>query len=164
MRSGEVQAKSEAAKAVSMRSVRWLSPLLLLLAFLIACNQSGPPPRNAPQQTWQPVTPAKPLTESTFIVGPRVYKYTQFSSTGSHVSGRFQAQGGSGNDIQVFIFDADGFENWKNHHSASTYYNSGKVTVGTIDAQLGPGTYFLVFDNNFSLVSNKAISSDIKMQ
>jgi len=64
-----------------------------------------------------------------------------------------------------FLFSTPtGFENWKNHHSASTYYNSGKVTVGTIDAQLGSGTYFLVFDNTFSLLSNKAISSDIKIQ
>ena len=147
-----------------MRTVRSLSPLLLLLAVVIACNQSGPSSRTAPQQIRELVTPAKPLTEPNFIVAPRVYKYIQFSSNGSHVSGRFQAQGGSGNDIQVFIFDADGFENWKNHHSASTYYNSGKVTVGTIDAQLGSGTYFLVFDNSFSLLSNKAISSDIKIR
>jgi len=63
-----------------------------------------------------------------------------------------------------FLFSTSTFENWKNHHSATTYYNSGKVTVGTIDAQLGSGTYFLVFDNTFSLLSNKAISSDIKIQ
>ena len=147
-----------------MRTVRSLSPLLLLLAVVIACNQSGPSSRTAPQQIKEIVTPAKPLTEASFIVSPRGYKYYEFSSSGSHVSGRFKAQGGSGNDIQVFIFDGDGFENWKNHHTATTYYNSGKVTVGTIDAQLGSGTYFLVFDNSFSLLSNKAISSDIKIQ
>jgi hypothetical protein len=144
--------------------VRNLSALLLLLAAVIACNQSGPPARTLPEQSRELINPAKSLTDASFTVSPSGYKYYEFSSSGSHVSGRFKAQGGSGNDIQVFIFDGDGFENWKNHHSATTYYNSGKVTVGTIDAQLGSGTYFLVFDNTFSLFSNKAISSDIKIQ
>jgi hypothetical protein len=44
------------------------------------------------------------------------------------------------------------------------YYDSGEVTVGKIDVRLKPGTYYLVFDNSFSGLSNKAITSDIQIQ
>lgn len=73
------------------------------------------------------------------------------------VNGRFRAEGGSGNDITVYILDEDGFENWKNGHQAPTYYNSGKVTVGTVRTRLRPGRYYLILDNRDSLVSNKVV-------
>jgi hypothetical protein len=76
----------------------------------------------------------------------------RFSSSGQRVFGRFQAEGGRGNDIKVYIFDEDRFLNWQNHHNANTYYDSGKVTVGRIDVALRSGIYYLVFDNmTFSL-------------
>lgn len=87
------------------------------------------------------------------------YIYYQFSvSDNSEIHGRFRAEGGSGNDIECFILDADGFENWRNGHSAQTWYNSGRVTVSNIYARVPAGQYFLVFNNNFSMVSNKVVS------
>jgi hypothetical protein len=74
-----------------------------------------------------------------------------------HYKCRFRAQGGSRNDIQVMIMDADNFENWKNGNSADTYYNSGRKTVGSFDVTLGKGTYFSVFNNNYSLITPKAV-------
>lgn len=71
---------------------------------------------------------------------------------------RFKATGGSGNDVEVYIMDADGFENWKNGHSASTYYNSGRKTVGSFDLKFGSGTYYFIISNTFSTVSNKAVT------
>ena len=49
--------------------------------------------------------------------------------------------------------------NWQNRHSAKTFYNSGKVTVGNISVDLpsGAATFYLVFDNRFSLLSQKNI-------
>lgn len=74
------------------------------------------------------------------------------------VKGKFRATGGSHNDIEVYILDDDGFENWRNGNQAQTYYNSGRVTVGTYGVTLPAGSYHLVFNNRFSVVSNKAVA------
>jgi len=88
--------------------------------------------------------------------------YTLPVPTGAHnvkVQGHFTATGGAGNDIESFLLSEDEFTNWKNRHTTPTYYNSGKVTVGDIQAGLpdGPGMYYLVFNNNFSLLTAKAV-------
>jgi hypothetical protein len=138
-----------------MRHNHW--PLFLLLClFSSGCVQALKLIKDA-------ASPPKALTSSSFTVGAQS-KYFQFQSSGQHVFGHFKAEGGSGNDIKVFILDEDGFANWQNKHSAKMYYDSGKVTAGKIDVRLKPGTYYLVFDNTFSVLSNKAITSDIQIQ
>jgi hypothetical protein len=76
------------------------------------------------------------------------------------VQGHFQATGGLGNDIEVVLLNDEQFTNWKNGHSTPTYYNSGKMTVGDVQAILPNevGTYYLVFNNNFSLLAAKAVT------
>jgi len=73
------------------------------------------------------------------------------------VEGDFRARGGGGNDIEVVITD----ENGANGHAGRFWYQSGKTTVGNIDVHLGPGTYYIVFSNRFSLVSQKTVSARI---
>lgn len=75
------------------------------------------------------------------------------------VEGHFEATGGTGNDIEVFLLNDDQFTNWKNRHPTPTYYNSGKMSVGDVQAVLpdGGGTYYLVFNNNFSALTAKAV-------
>ncbi len=76
------------------------------------------------------------------------------------VSGSFTASGGSGNDIKVLILAQSDFTNWKNGHSAQCYYQSGQTTTGTISASLPTsGTYVLVFDNTFSVFSQKNVNT-----
>jgi hypothetical protein len=74
------------------------------------------------------------------------------------VEGRFVATGGAGNDLEVYLLDEDGFSNWQNGHATRTFYNSGRATVGDLDAILpdGAGTYYLVLNNRFSLLTPKA--------
>jgi hypothetical protein len=76
------------------------------------------------------------------------------------ISGRFVATGGLGNDIDAYVMAEDDFVNFKNGHNAQSFYASGKVTRGSISARLpnGAGTYYLVFDNRFSLLTPKAVS------
>lgn len=103
------------------------------------------------------------LTPPTFVVAPGRYSF--FPIVGSNrdlrVYGDFRAAGGSGNNIDVFILDADGFENFRNGNRSNTYYNSGRATVGNINVRLRPGNYYLVFNNGFSTISNKAITANI---
>lgn len=75
------------------------------------------------------------------------------------VQGHFQASGGIGNDIEVLLLKDEQFTNWKNGHTTPTYYYSGKITVGDVQAVLpdGPGAYYLVFNNNFSALTAKAV-------
>jgi hypothetical protein len=118
--------------------------------------------------TRQAVPASTRLASAAFTVAPSQYLYWKFTvpdntSSNAGVSGNFRAAGGSGNDVEVFILDEDGFENFKNGHAARTYYNSGKVTVGTVNARLSPGVYYIVFSNTFSAFSNKAITSDIHL-
>lgn len=98
-------------------------------------------------------------TETTYVVEPGAYMYVEWNFTeATTVSAKFRARGGSGNDIEVFILDEEGYENWRNGHTAPTFYNSGRVTVGHFNLRLKPGKYFLVMNNRFSAVSNKVVA------
>jgi hypothetical protein len=63
----------------------------------------------------------------------------------------------------VAIADADGFENWKNGHQAHVMYGSDKTTIGNINVTLPPGTYYLGFNNKFSMLTDKTVTSDITL-
>lgn len=77
---------------------------------------------------------------------------------GFRIKGRFEAQGGTGNDIEMFVLDADGLENWKNGHTVNAFFNSGRLTVKSFDFMLGQGQYFVVFNNKFSWMTPKAVT------
>jgi hypothetical protein len=81
------------------------------------------------------------------------------------VEGTFSATGGAGNDVEAYIFSNDDFVNWQNRHRVRTFYNSGRVTQGTLEVTLPPiaGTYYLVFNNNFSLLSAKTVQTSIRL-
>jgi hypothetical protein len=80
------------------------------------------------------------------------------------ISGSFTASGGSGNDIKVLVLEQSDFTNWANGHTASCYYQSGQTTTGTISASLPTsGTYVLVYDNMFSLFSQKNVSTKVDL-
>ena len=148
--------------------------LLAILALAIWWAASSPSP--GAQQLRQgiarnpilPIQRTDTISDGAFSVPATGYYYTRFTlapgTTQPTVNGRFQAAGGSGNDVEVFIVDEDGFVNFKNGHSVPTFYNSGKVTQSNIEARLpGPGTYYLVFNNRFSLISPKAVTASVKV-
>jgi hypothetical protein len=119
----------------------------------------------------EPVRPPKPVmpqgvsvVDKTFPVGARqfVYYTIPLSAATTHLTGHFTAQGGA-NDIEVFVFDQDGFTNFSNKHSAKTFYSSGGyVTTGSIDLQLPSGTYYVVFNNSDSILTNKVVTAKIE--
>lgn len=76
----------------------------------------------------------------------------------TELKGRFRAQGGSKNDIEVYVMDDDNFENWKNGNQSRSYYFSGRVTVANFNVRLPKGSYHLVFNNNWSIVTPKAVT------
>jgi len=96
-----------------------------------------------------------------FTVRGRLYSYWKFEvpvgATEAFVDGTFSAAGGADDMIFAYVLDEDAFATFKNEQPASTVYNSGKVTQGSIHVPISPGTYYLVFDNKFSRDASKAV-------
>jgi len=78
------------------------------------------------------------------------------------LSGKFQAVGGTRNDVQAVVCSEEDFVNFRNGHQVPVFYNSGKATVGDIDASLpeGEGKYVLAFSNAFSPLSGKTVNGE----
>jgi len=82
-----------------------------------------------------------------------------------HLVGQFRASGGSGNDIIVLVMSEMDYTNYSNGHKASVYYNSDQTTVGSFDVRLSDaGTYFVVYDNNFSFISAKNVATRVDLK
>ncbi len=108
------------------------------------------------------------IAGGSFTVEASHYSYYRFTvpqdATDIVVNGHFSVSGGSGNDIEVYLISENDFVNWQNNHQAKTYYNSHKVTQDDINVRLSnPGTYYLVFNNNFSLFSSKAVQASVTL-
>ena len=103
-------------------------------------------------------------TAFTVKAGDARYWTFRVGNDGANVVGRFRAEGGNGNDIKCLILDADGFENWRNGHKVRTYYNSEKITVANVNINLPEGEYVLVFDNTYSVFTNKAVTANVEMR
>ena len=105
------------------------------------------------------------LTPEAFVVERASYRNWGFQvSRSARVFGRFRAQGGSGNDIRVFVIDEDEFENFRNGRDVRSYYSSGQVSSGQIDLRLRFGRYEIIFDNRIPPYSNKNITANIQLE
>jgi hypothetical protein len=124
------------------KSLPIVAALLLIVSFV----------RAVPQET-------RVIVSDSITVAPGEIKWYTFDvdRDGGHIIGNFRAQGGSHNDIRVLIMSAEEIENYKNGNNTETYYDSGKKTVGRFNVNVPGGSYCLVFDNKFSVVSNKAV-------
>lgn len=81
-----------------------------------------------------------------------------------NVSGRFTAPGGSGNNIEVLLVDEDNYTNWKGRHEFKALYKSGRTTVANVEVPISDsGVYYLVFNDNISLISSKTVNADLKL-
>jgi hypothetical protein len=103
-----------------------------------------------------------------FIVEPRTFKPFKITlapgMTNARLHGTFTATGAR-NDIEVTLLNEAQFANWQNRQKFDAAYVSGRVTSGTIAVTLppGPATYFVVFSNRFSIISNKAVTADLQL-
>ena len=76
----------------------------------------------------------------------------------AHVTGKFSAFGGSGNDIAAILATEEEATNWINGHQAKAFYTTpGRETTGTFDVHLGPGSYSFAISNRFSAFSSKSV-------
>jgi hypothetical protein len=82
----------------------------------------------------------------------------------AHLSGRFNASGGTGNDIAAVVANESEYTNWINGHEAKVYYSTqGKKTTDTFDLRLGPGTYYFAMSNKFSALTDKHVFLEVDL-
>jgi zinc-ribbon domain len=141
-------------------------PLLLLIYGYNASQRANPNPAVNPidrivkqQRTVTVKNPALHINALNFAY----FKLdVPTGATSVNLHGNFTASGGLTNDVEVFVLSADDFVNWQNRHEAKTLYNSGKVTIGTLNINLpaDAGTYYLVFNNRFAILAQKTVLVD----
>ena len=94
------------------------------------------------------------------------YEFTLPSgSVNVAVTGEFTATGNSSSDIEVYVFKDDAFVSWQGGYSPSAYYSSSRIIKGDVNAELpaGAGTYYVVFNNNFSPRTTKSVQSEVTL-
>jgi hypothetical protein len=137
--------------------------LIVIVLATAACGGYGPPDVPTPQHL------AESVVKTAFIVGAR--DFTPFKvvltpdMTNARLEGTFSASGANG-DVEITLLDEAQFDLWKNRQKFAAAYQSGRVTSGQLQVNLPsrPGTYFLVFSNRFSLLSNKAVTADLELR
>jgi hypothetical protein len=116
-----------------------------------------------------PPTQTVSIVNDLITVNAGDYEYYQFivpaGATNVQVQVSFTASGGLGNDIAVLIMDSINFINWQHGLQASIYYNSGRLTTSNFDIPLPSGsrTYFLVYSNTFSTISQKNVNTQANL-
>lgn len=137
-----------------------------------APNSTPPPVHTVPIQNTnvapEPPTISEPnrvtILSDTFEVKPQQYFTSRFTvpPDGARITGRFRAI--SGDNIMVHILDADGYTNFEHRNPFRSYYDSGKSAVGSIDMRMVGGSYYLVFENSYSIFSKKVVQATVTME
>jgi ribosomal protein L40E len=70
------------------------------------------------------------------------------------------------NNIEVYVLSEPAFTVWQNGYATSSVYESGRVSSGTMQAELpaGAGIYYLVFNNKFAPKTPKSIDASVSLQ
>ena len=100
----------------------------------------------------------------TVSIDPSKYIFYQFTLPAAtcRVTGRIEGVAGGSLDFEGYVMDADNFRNWQTGHQANVYWQSGRLAVASIDAGIaGPGTYYLVVSNLFSVTTAKTVTVDV---
>jgi hypothetical protein len=159
--------KSPAAVGIFIMGVLLIAGVLWWVMNKPDSNSGSSSPSTLRQLVAQPRTEV--LSNAEFALSAAQYRYIRFevpqNASAVRVEGTFSASGGAGNDVEAYIFSNDDFVNWQNRHPVRTFYTSGRVTQGTLEVTLPPiaGTYYLVFNNNFSLLSAKTVKTSIRL-
>lgn len=126
--------------------------IALALSLFVLFLLIGPPARaTAPEDV---------ILDDTFWVNARHFSWKEvtFRRPGTL---RGQINVVSGNDIEFYVMDYRGFEDFNNGKGARTFYNSGRIRLKRFEVNIPPGNHFLVFNNQFSLITDKRVNAFI---
>ena len=162
--SNKPEQKKQGVSPLMVISVILLSCLLLGVYFShLASRDNRSQASNPPAfQVSLPIpqTHKTQIVNDEFALPPGYIKHYSFAAKGQGtISGRFEAQGGRDNAIQVIITDQDGLTNLRNGNRFRCWYDSGEATVQNINISLSAGEYVLVFSNRGSLTNRTTKTS-----
>ena len=146
-----------------------LVPFILalpVLLFIFGCN--APLTNTPPTSTLPSVPGSRNLVSGTIMVKPGDFYDISFSLSKSAnegaITGFFNVEGNSYDNIEVLLMDDHDFGEWKNAHKENNLFNSGRVNSGNISAtNLVPNAYHLVFDNTPSLLTPKKVQAVVNL-
>lgn len=93
----------------------------------------------------------------------------QFTSTADKKTAGAKAKDGADgddNEIEVYVLNEAAFAVWQNGYATSSVYESGRVSQGSMSAELpgGAGVYYLIFSNKFSARNAKNINATVLLR
>jgi hypothetical protein len=125
-------------------------------------GSAGVIPSSAPQKTLYVVPHDDTIINEKITVKAGEVSSRDFTITpqmeSARLTGKFEATGGNGNDVQVCVATTDEFRNWINGNEAKVFY-SRKATVDTFDVALAPGTYTLGFSNKHAILFSRDVTA-----
>lgn len=125
------------------------------------------------------------ILETPFTVTAHNFRYYKFSlpegSMNVAIVGQFTASAekdkitnkdgksqpeAADNNIEVFVLNEAAFTVWQNGYAASSVYESGRVSHGTLQSELpaGAGIYYLVFSNKFATRAAKSVDATVLLR
>ncbi len=130
------------------------------------------------------------ILDAPFSVGPHTFRYYKFAlpegSVNVAVVGQFTSVADSSNvsnrrdiiraknkekedidnGIEVYVLSEPAFTVWQNGYATSSLYESGKVAVGNLQADVpaGAGIYYLVFSNKFAPKTPKSVQATVLLR
>jgi ribosomal protein L40E len=122
-----------------------------------------------------------------FSVGPHTFRYYKFAlpegSVNVAVVGQFTSAADSSNagnrkeatkakkevadnNIEVLVLTDSAFTVWQNGYATSALYESGKVAVGDVQADIpaGAGVYYLIFSNKSAPNTAKSVHATVLLR
>jgi hypothetical protein len=86
------------------------------------------------------------------------------NSAPSKLRGSFTCRGGMNDDVNFLILTKDQYVRWYSHYSHKPILRLEKKKEGKFEIDARPGeTYYFVFDNFISSVSNKQVKLQVKL-
>ena len=121
------------------------------------------------------------ILETPFSVTAHSFRYYKFAlpegSTNVTIMGEFTVSAepfkgkkspakDSENNVEVFVLSEASFAVWQNGYATSSVYESGRVSQGTVQADLpaGAGIYYLIFSNKFDPKSAKNVNATFQLR
>jgi hypothetical protein len=84
-------------------------------------------------------------------------RYISFPRGGT-ISGSYEARGGFGNDIEVYIFNENEYQKFRNGQQAQPIQNFGRRTSNSFNVHLDQGSYVFVVSNQYATYFSKTVS------
>jgi ribosomal protein L40E len=171
-----------APRVKKRRIVLWVLLGLFLGALLWAATSDSPFAQGIQELVgWKH---DQTILETPFSVSARNFRYYKFDlpegSTNVSIIGQFAASPAEKkprtakpnpsetdeNDIEVYVLSEAAFAVWQNGYATSSVYESGRVSQGSMQAELpaGAGVYYLIFSNKFSPKAVKSINATVLLR